>query len=148
MIVQVYRNLHNRLLSIQDAKTGLVIGHATTVDLKDATFIVREAGRQRVLKEKKKNVHAFVKGTLTDVINFKPFKDREVDIEVSTYIFTTRILRQMRRESELHGKEYWGVTEVRYNPYKAPHFVESDGEAVHSMSSCVIESIGTIRGYT
>ena len=141
MIVQVYRNLHNRLLSIQDAKTGLVIGHATTVDLKDASFIVREAGRQRVLKEKKKNVHAFVKGTLTDVINFKPFKDREVDIEVSTHRITTRILRHMRHDVE-------PVTEVRYNPYKAPHFVESDGEAVHSMSSCVIESIGTIKGYT
>ena len=141
MIIQVYRNLHNRLLSIQDAKTGLVIGHATTVDLKDVTFIVREAGRQQVIKQQLKNVHAFVRGTLTDVINFKPFKDRGVDVEVSTHRITTCILRHMRYDVE-------PVTEVRYNPYKAPHFVESGGEAVHSMSSCVIESIGTIKGYT
>ena len=45
MRVQVYRNLHNSLISIQDLSTGLVLGHAYAIDLEDATFIVREAGR-------------------------------------------------------------------------------------------------------
>lgn len=34
--------------------------------LTGAKFIVSEAGRQRVLKEKRKNVHAFVIGELVD----------------------------------------------------------------------------------
>ena len=34
--------------------------------LRDVTFKVRESGRQKVLKEKRKNVHAFVVGTIVD----------------------------------------------------------------------------------
>lgn len=60
--VKVYFNLHKKLFSIQDAKTGLVIGHADSVNLEDVTFKVSEAGRKRVLREKRKNVHAFVIG--------------------------------------------------------------------------------------
>jgi hypothetical protein len=60
--VKVYFNLHKKLFSVQDAKTGLVIGHTEAINLLDCTFKVSEAGRQRVLKEQKKNVHAFVIG--------------------------------------------------------------------------------------
>ena len=76
MRVQVYRNLNNGLISIQDLSTGLVLGHASAVDLQEATFIVREAGRQQVIREQRKNVHAFVRGKVIDVRNFKPFKGR------------------------------------------------------------------------
>lgn len=60
--VEVYRNLHRDCWSIRDAKTKLVLGYAKELGLHDASFIVNESGRQRVLKEKKKNVHAFVRG--------------------------------------------------------------------------------------
>lgn len=63
-MVEVYRNLHNGLISIRDAKTKHVLGHATSVCLTDATFKVSQAGRERVLAEKRKNVHAVVKGRL------------------------------------------------------------------------------------
>ena len=63
-VVEVYRNLHNGLISIRDAKTKHVLGHATNVCLTDVTFKVSQAGRERVLKEKRKNVHAIVKGRL------------------------------------------------------------------------------------
>ena len=59
MRVQVYRNLNNGLISIQDLSTGLVLGHASAVDMEEANFIVREAGRQQVIREQRKNVHAF-----------------------------------------------------------------------------------------
>ena len=36
--------------------------HTANVVLKDCKFIVSEAGQRRVREEKKKNVHAFVKG--------------------------------------------------------------------------------------
>lgn len=60
--VKVYYNLHKHLFSVADAKTGLVIGHSPTVQLKNVAFKVSEAGRQRVLREQRKNVHAYVVG--------------------------------------------------------------------------------------
>lgn len=67
--VYVYRNLkHGRaappLYSI--LRDGKVIDRRHRVLLTDASFVVREAGRQRVLTEGRKNVHAFVKGVLAD----------------------------------------------------------------------------------
>lgn len=66
MKVRVYYNLHRNLLSVQSkVKSGWrVIAHEESVALRDVKFKVSEAGRQRVLKEKKKNVHAFIEGTL------------------------------------------------------------------------------------
>ena len=62
--VKVYYNLHKKCFSVKDYRTGLVIGHTNRVVLEDATFKVSEAGRQRVIREQKKNVHAYVIGTL------------------------------------------------------------------------------------
>lgn len=64
--VQVYRNLKFKdrvIYSVRDAKTGLVLGHAETLLLSRCWFIVREKGRQRVLKERKKNVHGWIEGS-------------------------------------------------------------------------------------
>lgn len=63
MQVQVYKNLHRGMWSILNKKTRLVIAHEEKVYLKDCKFIVRKGGRDRVRKQKKKNVHAFVEGT-------------------------------------------------------------------------------------
>lgn len=60
--VKVYFNLHKKLYSIQHE--GKVIAHAKHVAVDNPTFKVSEAGRQRVLKEGQKNVHAFVVGHL------------------------------------------------------------------------------------
>lgn len=64
MRIRVYRNLRNGLLSIQ-SKTSAgwrVTEHAESVHLEDAVFKVSEAGRQRVLRERRKNIHAYVEG--------------------------------------------------------------------------------------
>lgn len=60
--VRVYRNLHTGNFSVQDAKTGLVIAHTDAICLSDVKFVVRKSGREKVLREKRKNVHAFVVG--------------------------------------------------------------------------------------
>jgi len=44
---------------------GRVVGWASTVLLSDVTPKVSEAGRQRVLREKRKNVHAGMGGYLS-----------------------------------------------------------------------------------
>lgn len=65
--VEVYFNLRKNCFSIKDCSTGRVIGHADWIPLVDVTFHVSEAGRQRVLRERKKNVHAVVRGTVSTV---------------------------------------------------------------------------------
>ena len=63
--VQVYRNLQKTdgghvWFSIK--RGGVVVAHTTRVAISDAEFRVNEKGRQRVLREKRKNVHALVTG--------------------------------------------------------------------------------------
>lgn len=69
MRVFVYFNLHRKCFSIkalEGANKGRVIAHRSNALLFDATFKVSEAGRQRVLKEQRKNVHAGVVGDWID----------------------------------------------------------------------------------
>lgn len=64
--VFVYWNFHKKCFSVKDCKTRRVIQHRKSIALKNCKFKVSEAGRQRVLKEKKKNVHAGVEGYVTN----------------------------------------------------------------------------------
>lgn len=64
--VFVYWNLHKKCWSCRDTRTRRVIKHLTELSLFDAVFKVSEAGRQRVLREKCKNVHAGVVGRLSE----------------------------------------------------------------------------------
>ena len=92
--VQVYYNLHKKCLSIRHK--GKVIEHAREVTLTDAKFHVSEKGRQRVLKEKRKNVHAYVSGKLKESFWFT---------QAPKYIWTAK-------------------QSVTYNPYKYKNFVD------------------------
>lgn len=65
--VKIYKNLHNGLFSVM--QNGLVVAHVESFVMNNVSFKVNESGRQRVLKEKKKNVHAFIVGTLQNVNN-------------------------------------------------------------------------------
>jgi hypothetical protein len=70
MKVFVYRNLHKNCWSIKALEgnnKGRVIYHAQSVTLSNCTFKVSKAGRERVLREKRKNVHAGIKGELIRV---------------------------------------------------------------------------------
>lgn len=76
MRVRVYYNLHKHTFSVQHFVDGrwLVRDYADEVCLEDVTFKVSEAGRRRVLAEGRKNVHAFVTGTLVDRLPATPTK--------------------------------------------------------------------------
>ena len=56
--VMVYYNLHKKTFSVQ--YDGRIILYADYVKLKDVEFRVREGGKEKVRKEMRKNVHAFV----------------------------------------------------------------------------------------
>ncbi len=64
MRVEVYWNLSRNCWSIRDVATGRIHAHADKVSVRGAQFVVQPAGRKRVLRERKKNVHAFVRGEL------------------------------------------------------------------------------------
>lgn len=64
--VFVYWNLHKHCWSVRDCKTRKVILHLPELSLSDCVFKVSEAGRQRVLREKRKNVHAGVEGYMAE----------------------------------------------------------------------------------
>jgi hypothetical protein len=51
---------------------GLVVAHADATTLVGVTFVVRESGRQRVLSEGVKNVHAFVVGKVPEMVLCPP----------------------------------------------------------------------------
>lgn len=61
-----YRNLNRKgvVWSLKNLKTGLVVGYATTALFKNVELKVSQAGRKRVLEQKRKNVHAGVQGEL------------------------------------------------------------------------------------
>jgi len=60
--IRAYYNLHKKCFSVQDYKTGLVIEHTDKLFVTNAMFVVRKSGNERVKKEGRKNVHAFVNG--------------------------------------------------------------------------------------
>jgi len=65
--VRVYRNVRRiagpTIYSV--VQNGLVIGHTNKIVLRDCVFKVNESGRNRVRKEKVKNVHAWIEGNVT-----------------------------------------------------------------------------------
>ena len=62
--VYVYFNLHKKIWSVR--QKGSPVQHTKYIMLKDARFLVSEAGRQKVLKERRKNVHAGVSGYIVE----------------------------------------------------------------------------------
>ena len=71
---KVYWNFHRKCFSVQI--NGRVVAHATDVILWKPRFRVGRAGRARVLREKRKNVHAFVYGQVA--------ASMEVDGQINT----------------------------------------------------------------
>lgn len=72
--VRVYWNWPKKLFSVQvkslnskGKMTWRVAGHFDYLELQDVTFHVRESGRQKVLRECKKNVHAKIHGRVLSI---------------------------------------------------------------------------------
>ena len=106
MKVFVYYNLRKKVFSVkalEGEKKGLVIAHVKRISLEDVEFKVSEAGRQRVLREQRKNVHAGAKGTWVvgangphslTAVTYNPYrystfvvKDTEKPVHRASYAF-------------------------------------------------------------
>jgi hypothetical protein len=84
-LLRVYYNLHRNCYSIQARSQGnwLVCNHVNdNLNLNNVKFQVSQAGRNRVLSTKCKNVHAYVTGRYSNVclkgvyveITYNPYK--------------------------------------------------------------------------
>lgn len=105
ILVRVYWNLHKNCWSIQHK--GKVVEHANSILLKNVRFSVSEAGRQRVLREKRKNVHAFAKGELV-AINEKCPSDLILEISYNPYKFGFFFNRSTQEEIKNNLLVYCG----------------------------------------
>ena len=90
--IDVYYNLHHDILSLRDH--GLVEAHAPAAFLSNVEFVVNQAGRERVVSEGRKNVHAFVRG---DVRAIPPYAElahlKPVAVTYNPYKFTSFVER-------------------------------------------------------
>lgn len=100
--VEVYRNLHKKCWSVRQG--GKVKVHTSYICLQAAEFVVQPAGREKVLREQKKNVHAFVRG----------------------YLISAKTMNRLNKDIE------WTMDAVTYNPYKHPYFTCGEFEAVRA----------------
>lgn len=87
--VYVYKNLHKDCWSVK--QHGLVKAHIPAgepVAMWDCYFHVDVKGRERVVKEQRKNVHAFVKGFLQHICHLDT-NGKEVEVTYNPYKYET-----------------------------------------------------------
>ena len=76
---KVHVNLNNGLMSLTQkvGKSYLVVGHTDNLVLEYPRFYVSDAGRNRVIKEQSKNVHAWAIGRLLspNLTNLPPLQE-------------------------------------------------------------------------
>lgn len=116
MRVFVYRNLHKGLWSVkalEGPNKGRVIDRASHVLLEKASGRVSEAGRRRVLRDRRKNVHAGIVGEL--LAGDGDWQDHDAECA------------WVRRT--------WD--RVTYNPYRYDRFVYAETEAPYEGSLLV-----------
>lgn len=115
MRIQVYWNIHKNKWSIRSSQLKRVIGHADQVALVNVSARVSERGRKRVIREKRKNVHAYLEGTL----------ERSESLSQDLY----------RSLTPVTGRE------ITYNPYKSGSFIYRDtGEEFRESKIAVLEA--------
>ena len=115
--IEVYRNLHKNCFSVRHK--GKVVGYLhdnEQLALTNVTFAVQPAGRAKVLRENKKNVHAFVRG---EYVGF------ENNLTNNLYF------------GEFEDLDFYAVS---YNPYKSDKFVVKEtGKPIESNSEALIK---------
>jgi len=79
----VYRNLHKKCASVKFK--GLVIERPNSLIAFSVEFKVSQKGRERVLKEKRKNVHAYVACAVYTTDDKHPATDATVEIRYNPY---------------------------------------------------------------
>jgi hypothetical protein len=115
----VYRNLRTKGYSVK--QFGKVVAHASRLCVKNCEFIVGEKQRQRVIREKQKNVHAFIKGYYTTTGMGTSADRNDLPIEIS------------------------------YNPYKSGNFIIKNNTPIKKLNGarfCILDENSVKASYT
>jgi len=112
---KIYFNLHKRCYSVQawdtDKKGWRLYKHSNALHVKDVKMEVNENGRQRVIRDKRKNVHAFLRTPFADCIS--------------------------KKSGNGPGRKLKNV--CKYNPYKYSSFVNATAEdPIHKLDEAVL----------
>ncbi len=131
----VYRNLHEQCWSIKALSghnRGRTVIHAGHVVVQYPEFYVSQKGRERVLREQRKNVHAGVVGY---VLMATVLTER-----YETYPRVRNENAQDIQDNLANVATHPAYREVTYNPYKFDRFVFKDdqSEAVAGRNDCVV----------
>ena len=116
MQMMVYRNLTKCCWSIKNLSTRRVQSHADHLVVFYPTFKVSQKGRERVVREKKKYVHAGVCGL----------------VETSSWLLDYIVPHNYATT--------W--VEVKYNPYVNTNFVFADGTEVKKVKYAYLDTRG------
>lgn len=111
----IFRNLHHKgvVYSVRNSE-GKTIAHSNSVLIRNAKFVVQPAGLARVRKEKKKFVHAGVRGEV-----------------VLDPIEAANIIKNMDQSKTAY-----------YNPYKTDHFVDVENNKLDKADYVLLTSDG------
>jgi hypothetical protein len=95
--IRIYRNLNNGTMSIQRhlIRSWRVVGHVTHAVVRDVCLHLSESGRQRVIRDLRKNVHAWGEGIL--VAPDCPEIDAPIDLAYNPYQDATFVERGTKR---------------------------------------------------
>jgi hypothetical protein len=69
LTTRIYRNLQTGTMSLQQKvnKSWLVVGHVTNAAIEYPKFHISQSGKLRVIREQRKNVHAWIEGRLIGI---------------------------------------------------------------------------------
>lgn len=111
----IFRNLHHKgvVYSVRNSE-GKTIAHSNSVLIRNAKFVVQPAGLARVRREKKKFVHAGVRGEV-----------------VLDPIEAANIIKNMDQSKTAY-----------YNPYKTDHFVDIENNKLDKADYVLLTSDG------
>tara|TARA_R110000822_G_scaffold269169_1_gene392410 strand:- start:456 stop:839 length:384 start_codon:yes stop_codon:yes gene_type:complete len=110
--IEVYRNLHKDCFSIR--KNGRVVLHVfndESLNMSDVRFAVQPAGHAKVIRDKRKNVHAFIRGVWAGptldcwqaIVSYNPYK---YDFFFTSFGGNDYAIYESRRVTLKNGKVY------------------------------------------
>ena len=111
--VQVYRNLHKQCWSLR--YKGIVIAHAKAVEVDNEKFVVNEGGRERVRREKRKSVHAYITGDIAVVYN----------VEYTNRGDILPLCKALKYHTDIAGPAPYSRY-AYYNPYTRDQFSDAE----------------------
>lgn len=134
--VFVYFNHARKLWSLRAVNginKGRVIAHCTRVLIRDATFKVSETGRQRVIREGVKNVHAGVIGEVVGAVGCA-LRDTDLVWTCEDIYERTKARGAMVTYKPRRGPDFMALDRHGETPIRCADVVLLDNRIVHALS--------------